>query len=211
LSTDDTSTASPYSTRGEGQSEPVVRVEVAEIRLLYTCRSIKCNTQNKVTPMTNLIILLATTFSLGVAGAPFQSGDLGSHIDNNPVNPVLHAVSGEAGLTGTRAEISWTGSGFLCLKSGNTCQVVIGIGLNVSADPGTYGMPVGSTLGLLESVDNAPVPSGPSLSLGEQNVEEDQITVIEGTPLPPGSTIFIPEQETVFDPVVGHLFYYFGG
>lgn len=161
--------------------------------------------------MTNLIILLATTFSLGMAGAPFQTGDPGSRIDNAPGVPLLHAGSGEAGITGTKLEISWTGSGFLCLKKGNTCHATIGIGLNVAAKPETYGMPVGSNVGLLESVDNAPVPPGAPLSLGEHNVEEDQIRVIEGTPLPPGSTIFIPEQETEFDPSIGHVFYYFGG
>ena len=160
--------------------------------------------------MTNLIILLATTFTLGMTGSTMQGVDPGVY-EIGPDRPLLHAGSGQAGRTSTKFEITWTGSGFLCLKPGNTCSATIGIGLNVGAKPEEFNMPIGSNVGILETVNDAPPPPDVPLSLGEHNVQEHQIRVIEGNPLPPGTTIYIPEQETIFDPARGHMFYYFGG
>ena len=157
--------------------------------------------------MTHLFVVIATACSLALSTGPTTISTYGT--------PNVNAEDAVAGtlmlIPGIKVEIKWSGSGFLCLNAGNSCDITIGGSLSVQASPETYGFPAGSHVGFIDMVDGMPVDGAGPLSLGERTVDEENIAVVDGDPLPPGTTIYIPEQETVFDPDGGHMFYYFGG
>lgn len=171
--------------------------------------------------MSYLLIAVATACSLSFSSAILPSGDalqsttLSSDLVLHQDDPGGERLNGAEEalmlIPGIKIKISWSGSGFLCLGGGNSCKVEIEGGLNVQAAPETYGFPAGSDVGYINMIDNQPIEQQAPLYLGGRNVDGDDVQVTDGDPLPPGTTIYIPDQETVFDPNGGHMFYYFGG
>lgn len=153
--------------------------------------------------MTHLLVALATALSLSTTAIPIDV--------TGPEGPVLRAASGAAAVFPISADIKWEGRGFLCLKTGKDCTVEINIGFNVAAEPEVYGMPSGSNVAVLNTIDGAPLPQGTPLLVGEHEFSDDEIRVRDGEPFPPGTTIYIPDQESVPDAEEGQLIYYFGG
>ncbi len=167
--------------------------------------------------MTYLLIAVATACSLSLSN-PFSPSEGGERVTAlSQVGEVYGQNLSEARadalmiIPGIKIEFHWKGSGFLCLEKGTSCDITIGGSLSVQAPPETYGFPAGSSVGFIDMVDNEPIDEPTPLHLGERNVESDDVRVLEGNPLPPGTTIYIPSQETVFDPAGGHMFYYYGG